>query len=110
MFTYFFNSVIDFNNKEVGMKKIFWLVSILILFSFATNSALAAFRCGNLIVEEGTDGMQIQSECGKPVSKEKFYLDKYGEVKKWTYGPDVGYLYIIYLFAGKVVKIEEIQQ
>jgi hypothetical protein len=27
-----------------------------------------------------------------------------------VYGPEAGYIYVIYLFAGKVVEIEEIQQ
>jgi hypothetical protein len=70
----------------------------------------ANMRCGNLIVEEGTNGLEIQAECGAPVAKEKFFLDKYGDVDKWTYGPDAGYIYVIYLFMGKVVEIEEIQQ
>jgi hypothetical protein len=75
-----------------------------------TASAQAGMRCGNLIVQEGTNGMEIQAECGDPVAKERYFIDKYGDVDKWVYGPEAGYLYVIYLFMGKVVEIEEIQQ
>lgn len=92
------------------MKKTAVMMIVLVLLLFATSIGLASMRCGNLIVEEGTNGMEIQAECGEPVAKEKYFIDKYGDVDKWVYGPDAGYLYVIYLFMGKVVEIEEIQQ
>lgn len=85
------------------------LVALFLIMGIAFG-AEANMRCGNLMVQEGTDGLEIQAECGEPVAKERFFLDKYGDVDKWVYGPDAGYLYVIYLFAGKVVKIEQIQQ
>jgi hypothetical protein len=81
-----------------------------ILFLFTTTSGFAAFTCGNLMVQEGTHGEEILSECGQPVSKERFFLEKYGDVDKWVYGPEAGYTYVIYLFLGKVVEVESIQQ
>jgi hypothetical protein len=86
------------------------IVIILLLFIVLTFSAQASMRCGNLIVQEGTLGLEIQAECGQPVAKERHFIDKYGDVDKWVYGPEAGYIYVIYLFTGKVVEVEEIQQ
>ena len=90
-------------------KMVVFLVAVALITGFAKTSQ-AAMRCGNLIVQEGTDSLEIQAECGQPAAKEKFYLDKYGDVDKLVYGPDAGYLYVIYIFGGKVVQIEEIRQ
>ena len=92
------------------MQRLTIIVVVLALFMSFAAAAAAAMRCGNLIVQEGTNGIEIQAECGDPVAKERYFIDKYGEVDKWVYGPDAGYLYVIYLFMGKVVEIEEIQQ
>ncbi len=89
------------------------LVGFIFAFTLLTGfamSAPASMRCGNLIVQEGTNGLEIQAECGDPVAKERYFIDKYGDVDKWVYGPEAGYLYVIYLFMGKVVETEEIQQ
>ena len=92
------------------MQKQVIIVVVIALCIIFTVDAQAARQCGNLIVQEGTNGIEIQAECGEPVAKERYFIDKYGEVDKWVYGPDAGYLYVIYLFMGKVVEIEEIQQ
>jgi len=70
----------------------------------------SGFRCGNLLMEEGVDKLQVLVNCGDPVASEKSWIDKYGEVEKLVYGPDAGYYNMLYFFAGKLIKIEEIQQ
>ena len=75
-------------------------VIIVIVFAQYMLSAVAAqatTRYGNLIVEEGINGMEIKAECGEPVAKERYFIDKYDEIDKWVCGPDDGYLYVIYL-------------
>lgn len=92
------------------MKKITVLVSIIVCIFVGTVSAETGMRCGNLFVQEGTQDLQIMSNCGEPKFKEKYYLDRYGDVDKWVYGPDAGYFNVIYLFGGAVVKVESIRQ
>ena len=92
------------------MRKAILLSTFVILFLFVTTPTYAVFSCGNLLVQEGTIAEEILVSCGVPVSKERFFLEKYGDVDKWIYGPDAGYIYVIYLFLGKVVEVEEIQQ
>lgn len=70
----------------------------------------ASWRCGNLLMEEGIDKLQVLSNCGEPVAVEKTYIDQYGEVEKLVYGPDAGYYYVLYFFVGKLVAMEEIRQ
>ena len=102
-----------------------WLTGI-VLVSFigmvlfgTTGSAFAqrsnpspstGWRCGNLFVQEGVDSAQVLYNCGEPFSKDKSYIDHYGEVDKWIYGPEAGYFYILYFFVGKMVAIESIRQ
>ena len=92
------------------MRRAILLTTFGLLFLFVTTSGFAAFTCSNLLVQEGTLSEEILVECGQPVSKERFFLEKYGDVDKWVYGPEAGYTYVIYLFLGKVVEVEEIQQ
>jgi hypothetical protein len=92
------------------MRKLIIVVFSLVLLLGIAFTAGASMRCGNLIVQEDTNGLEIQTECGEPVSKESFYIKKYGDVEKWVYGPDAGYMYVIYLFMGKVVEIEKVRQ
>ncbi|HHP7235798.1 MAG TPA: DUF2845 domain-containing protein [Desulfobacterales bacterium] len=70
----------------------------------------ASWRCGNLLMEEGIDKLQVLSNCGEPVAVEKTYIDQYGEVEKLVYGPDAGYYYVLYFYVGKLVAMEEIRQ
>jgi hypothetical protein len=68
------------------------------------------FRCGNLLMREGLEKMQVLYNCGDPVVSEKSYVDAYGEVEKLMYGPDAGYFYVLYFYVGKLIKIEEVRQ
>jgi len=70
----------------------------------------SGFRCGNLLMEEGLQKVQVLYECGDPVVSEKSYVDKYGEVDKLMYGPDAGYFYVLYFYVGKLIGIEEVRQ
>ncbi len=73
-------------------------------------SLSSGFRCGNLLMDEGVDKLQVLANCGEPVASEKTWIDQYGEVEKLVYGPEAGYYNILYFFAGKLIQIEEIQQ
>jgi hypothetical protein len=70
----------------------------------------SSFRCGNLMMEEGLEKLQVLAECGNPVATEKSWIDQYGEVEKLVYGPDAGYFYILYFFHGNMIGIEEVRQ
>lgn len=70
----------------------------------------SGFRCGNLLMSEGVDKLQVLANCGQPVASDKSWIDKYGEVEKLVYGPISGYYNILYFFAGKLIQIEEVQQ
>lgn len=70
----------------------------------------SGFRCGNLMMEEGLEKLQVLAECGDPVASEKSWIDKYGEVEKLVYGPDAGYFYVLYFFHGNMIGVEEIRQ
>lgn len=70
----------------------------------------SGFRCGNLLMSEGVDKLQVLANCGQPVASEKSWIDQYGEVERLVYGPISGYYNILYFFAGKLIKIEEVQQ
>jgi hypothetical protein len=61
-------------------------------------------------MSEGLDKLQVLAQCGQPTASEKSYIDKYGEVEKLVYGPQAGYFYILYFFAGKLIGIEEVRQ
>ena len=70
----------------------------------------SGFRCGNLLMEEGLQRLQVLAQCGEPVATEKSWIDKYGEVEKLVYGPEGGYYYVLYFFHGNMIGIEEVQQ
>ena len=57
------------------------VLALCVIFSVA---AQAAMRCGNLMFQEGANGIEIQADCGEPVAKERYFIDKYGEVDKWV--------------------------
>ena len=91
----------------IGMLLAFLLILGLASVTLAQETG---WRCGNLFVEDGVDSLQVMANCGEPISKEKTYIDQYGEVQKWAYGPEAGYYYVLYLFAGKVVDVQSIRQ
>ena len=70
----------------------------------------SGFRCGNLLMEEGLQKLQVLANCGDPVATEKSWIDQYGEVEKLVYGPEGGYYYVLYFFHGNMIGIEEVQQ
>ena len=68
------------------------------------------FRCGNLLMREGVEKLQVMVNCGEPVASERSYIDRYGEVDKLFYGPDAGYYYVLYFYVGKLIKVESIRE
>jgi len=93
----------------VAMLIVAFLVPAGIAGDFNPNMG-ASWRCGNLLMEEGIDKLQVLANCGDPVAVEKTYIDQYGEVEKLVYGPDAGYYYVLYFYVGKLVQMEEIRQ
>ena len=95
------------------MRRIFfsWIAAV-VFFGFIPVAATqdTSWRCGNLFVEDGVHSAQVQYNCGDPFSKEKSYVDQYGEVEKWIYGPDAGYFYVLYFYVGKLVRLEAVRQ
>ncbi len=98
---------------------VFTMVSLMLFSAAGIGEALAGklspsigsgFRCGNLMMEEGLEKLQVLAECGSPVATEKSWIDKYGEVEKLVYGPAAGYYYILYFFHGNLIGVEEVQQ
>ena len=93
------------------MRKLF-LTSLIVLFLFGVlNTVQAAdddsFRCGNLFVKKGITGPVVEYNCGEPVKKEYVGMsERKNTLEKWYYGPRGGYMYILTLSAGRVVKIE----
>jgi hypothetical protein len=105
--------------RLLGVWMIVVMASLLLLPAVGINEAHAGklnpsigsgFRCGNLMMEEGLEKLQVLAECGDPVATEKSWIDKYGEVEKLVYGPDAGYFYILYFFHGNMIGIEEVRQ
>lgn len=70
----------------------------------------SSFRCGNLVMREGLEKLQVLANCGEPMANERSYIDRYGEVEKLVYGPDAGYYYVLYFYVGKLIKVESIRQ
>ena len=95
------------------------MASLLLMPAAGTQEAMAGklspsigsgFRCGNLMMEEGLEKLQVLANCGDPVATEKSWIDKYGEVEKLVYGPEGGYYSVLYFFHGNLIGVEEIQQ
>jgi hypothetical protein len=76
----------------------------------AAQDLITNFRCGNLIITEGLEKLQVLANCGEPVASERSYVDRYGEVEKLVYGPDAGYYYVLYFYVGKLIEVESIRQ
>jgi hypothetical protein len=105
--------------KNITRAGFVFLLGLAVVLTAAVTGATAGslspsigsgFRCGNLLMSEGVDKLQVLSSCGQPVATEKSYIDQYGEVEKLVYGPDAGYYHVLYFFAGKLIGIEEIRQ
>ena len=97
------------------------VVAVLLIIHYFGNFSVAyagsfnpslgsGFRCGNLLMSEGVDKLQVLANCGQPIASEKSWVDQYGEVERLAYGPISGYYYMLYFFAGKLIRIDEVQQ
>ena len=98
-----------------------WILVLAMVFSLtvAPASVMAdsfllsldtSFRCGNLVMRDGLEKLQVLANCGDPVASERSYIDRYGEVEKLIYGPDAGYYYVLYFYVGKLIEVESIRQ
>ena len=70
----------------------------------------AAMRCDNFSVTTGVHAEEVEAYCGEPVSKSEGELKgrRGGRaVEKWIYGPEAGYIYILYFSNGVLEEIEE---
>jgi hypothetical protein len=100
--------------KRLARSTLLLLVTLSLLGAIVTpaiaQDLLTNFRCGNLIITEGLEKLQVLANCGEPVASERSYVERYGEVEKLVYGPDAGYYYVMYFFVGKLIKVESIRQ
>jgi len=100
------------------MKKIFFIfITLTFLFSaIASAEVLTSWRCGNLLIEQGIQDLQVQANCGEPMTREVIGRTSPGDegglaltIEKWTYGPEAGYYYVLYFSGGVLQKVESIQ-
>jgi hypothetical protein len=92
------------------MRKVFYVIVGLLLCLAFGNPVPAAMRCDNFSVRQGVHAEEVLHHCGEPVSKSEGELrGKRGgrSIEKWIYGPEAGYLYILYFSNGVLEEIEE---
>ena len=95
------------------------IIALVLSMTLATTSTMAEsfmlsmetnFRCGNLLMRDGLEKLQVLANCGDPVATERSYVERYGEVEKLVYGPDSGYYYVLYFYVGKLINVETIRE
>ena len=83
------------------MRTIHWIL-ILVAASVALPGAALAWRCGNLIVNSGTEIAAVSLYCGQPV-----YRQRNSESSEtWVYGPEFGVYRVLHVKSNKVAKVE----
>ena len=87
------------------------VLGIVVLFVCLTaNAGEAAARCGNFSIEVGKHMEEVEHYCGEPETRADLgYKGRKAAKKteKWIYGPEGGYIQIIYFEGGVVSKVEE---
>jgi len=80
--------------------------------SLIASPAVAGFRCGHELIQEGDSAAHLLLECGQPMLRQTIAVENTskteGIVEQWTYnfGPGT-FLTIVTIEAGKVSVIEE---
>jgi hypothetical protein len=70
----------------------------------------AAMRCDNFSVTPGVHAEEVEANCGEPASKSEGALKgrRGGRaIEKWIYGPEAGFIYILYFSNGVLEEMEE---
>ncbi|MGB5619218.1 MAG: DUF2845 domain-containing protein [Desulfobacterales bacterium] len=92
------------------MKKTYLLL-IGILFGLSiVGPASAAMRCDNFFVKVGVHSEEVLVNCGEPMTKSEGELrGRRGgrSVEKRIYGPESGYIYILYFSNGVLEEMDE---
>lgn len=71
-------------------------------------SSAHAWRCGNLLVKEGSLLEAVLKDCGPPVSRVTVSGAMEGiKTERLVYGPDGGLYYILTFEDGTLAKIEQ---
>lgn len=92
------------------MKKAFVVLTAAVLGLSMLNPASAAMRCDNFFVKTGVNAEEVEANCGEPESKSEGELRgrRGGRlVEKWIYGPEAGFIYILYFSNGVLEEMEE---
>ena len=92
------------------MKPLWIFLIVLGLGLSMTSPVSGAMRCDNFSVTTGVHAEEVEAYCGEPVSKSEGELKgrRGGRaVEKWIYGPEAGYIYILYFSNGVLEEIEE---
>ena len=99
-------------------------LSIAVMLGVALSMPLAAqaMRCGTKLVQEGELAIQVRDKCGDPVSEEVIGYTLRGgphynlaarereyKIEQWIYGPEKGYYNVLIFEAGRLRKIDKIQ-
>ena len=83
------------------MRPIHWIL-ILVAVSLALPGTALAWRCGNLIVNSGTEIAAVNLYCGQPVYRQRNSASS----EMWVYGPEFGVYRVLHIRNGKVTKVE----
>ncbi|MFO7964283.1 MAG: DUF2845 domain-containing protein [Desulfobacterales bacterium] len=91
--------------------------SIFILITAGASAhAMDNWRCGNLLLDEGTHSFLVERDCGRPYLKKRvgctggcFEDDSHFIIEKWVYGPYSGYFYILYFIGGELDRLESVR-
>jgi hypothetical protein len=92
--------------------KLFAATLAILTASLIAGPALASFRCGHELIQEGDSVAHLLLTCGEPMLRQTIAVDNTstteGIVEQWTYnfGPGT-FLTIVTIEAGKVAVIEE---
>lgn len=92
------------------MKKRFACLIGLLVGLSSVSPVSAAMRCDNFFAKPGVQSEEVLAHCGEPVSKSEGELrGRRGgrAVDKWIYGPEAGFIYILYFSNGVLEEIEE---
>lgn len=92
------------------MRKLSVVLIVVLFCIFVAAPVSAAMRCDNFSVKPGVHAEEVVANCGEPVSKSEGELRgrKGGRlIEKWIYGPEAGFMYILYFSNGVLEEMEE---
>jgi len=92
------------------MKQPIYLCGLALL--LLSLDAVAGFRCGSKLVNEGDRSSEVLNKCGQPATRDMVgYTDTLNgnqglQIEEWSYGPYNGMLYFLTFEGGRLRQIE----